>query len=75
MTGPRRRASDHVHEDYWEVREQHRYEDKIANEIGGMRRDLKVLSDRVLLLMGGVAILAFAIPILAPFIRSLVGIP
>ena len=75
MTGPRRRASDHVHEEYWTMLEQHRYEDGIKEELRAINREVKSLSNRLLLLMGGIILLAFLLPIAAPFIRGLVGIP
>lgn len=74
-TGPRRRASDHVHPEYWEESQQHRYEDKIGAELNGIKHEVKTLSDRILLVMGGVGLLAFVLPLIAPFIRGLFGIP
>ena len=73
--GPRRRASDHVHPEYWEEGEQHRYEARISEELKGIRTELKAVGDRILMVMGAVALLAFILPIVAPFIRSLFNIP
>lgn len=78
MTGPRRRLTDHVHSEYWEVSEQRHYEQRMTDELKGirmetrgMRSEIKALSDRVLLMLGGIALLAFIIPLIAPFVRSL----
>lgn len=73
--GPRRRASDHVHTEYWTEIEQHRYEDKITDELKGLRREVKALSDRLLMVIGALALLAFTLPIIAPFIRAALGLP
>lgn len=67
---PQRRASDHVHNEYWEILDQHRFEDRIADEMKGMRQELRSLRQTVTLLMGAIGILAFMLPIIAPFIRS-----
>ena len=80
---PQRRATDnHVHMDAWTRAEQHRFEDRMANElkdvseeIGGVRDEVRSLNNRMTMLLGGLAILAFLLPIAAPFIRSLIGIP
>ena len=80
---PRRRATDnHVHVDSWTRAEQHRFEDRMAlelkdvsEEIGGVREEVRSLNNRITLMLGGLAILAFLLPIAAPFIRSLIGIP
>lgn len=69
-----RRASDHVHPDYWTEVDQHRYEDRMTDELRNIRREVKSLGDRVLMMMGAIALLAFAVPLLAPFIRNLFGV-
>jgi len=69
--GPQRRASDHVHLEYWEESQQHRYEDRMASELQQIRSEVKKLADRILLLMGALGLLAFVLPIAAPFIRQL----
>ena len=69
--GPQRRASDHVHLEYWEESQQHRYEDRMAAELQNIRSEVKKLADRILLLMGALGLLAFVLPIAAPFIRQL----
>lgn len=80
---PQRRATDnHVHTDAWTLAEQHRFEDRMAvelkdvsEEIGGVREEVRSLNNRITLMLGGLAILAFLLPIAAPFIRGILGIP
>lgn len=75
VTGPRRRLSDHSHDEYWETSQQHRYEDRMAAELKGINDQLRSLTLRITLIMGAIGILAFVIPIVAPFIRSALGVP
>lgn len=83
--GPQRRITDHFHPEYWTENDQYRYEDKIAREIGslrgevreelsGVREEVKALGNRITLILGGLALLAFLLPIAAPFLRSLLGV-
>ena len=74
MTTPRRRAEDHVHTEYWEQNEQHRFEDRIGRELGGIRQEVGKLRQQVTMIIGAIGILAFLIPIIAPFIRSILQI-
>lgn len=46
----------------------------MAAQLKGIRDEVKTLADRVLLLLGGMALLAFLLPVAAPFIRSLLGL-
>ena len=73
--GPQRRLEDHLHAEYWRVEEQHRFEDRISVELRGIRDDLERLTARVLLIFGGVALLAFLIPLFIPVIRDFLNIP
>ena len=73
--GPRRRATDHVHDEYWEESQQHRYEDRIASELNGIKVEVGKLATRITMLMGAVAILAFLLPLIAPFIRDFLNFP
>lgn len=75
LGGPRRVARDHVHEGIWTTAQQHRFEDRVGDELEGLRADVRKIADRVTLLIGGVALLAFILPIVAPFIRSVIGLP
>lgn len=82
MTGPKRRVDDHVHPEYWTSDDHHRFEGRIAAELKEMRSefrimrsDLEKLTARVLLIFGGVALLAFIIPIFIPFVRDWLNIP
>lgn len=74
----------HGHPEYWTEAEQHRYEDRVARELrdlshqanGRMDRlsaQLDALSRQLLMMMGGLILLAFLLPIVAPFIRATLG--
>ena len=77
MTGaPRRRASDqHVHPEYWTEHDQIRFEDRIVREMEGIRAEVKALTGRMTLLLGGLVLLAFLLPLVAPFIRDWLNLP
>lgn len=75
MTGPRRRASDdHNHPEYWTAEAHHRFEDRISREINNLREDLDAIGMRITLLLGGLGIMAFLVPVLAPFFRAWLNI-
>jgi hypothetical protein len=59
----------------WTVEQQHRFEDRVSQEVHSLRNEVKGLADRVTLLLGAIALLAFAIPVIAPFVRNLLGVP
>ena len=71
---PRRRAEDHVHPEYWEQTDQHRFEDRIGSELNGIRQEVGKLRQQVTMIIGAIGILAFLLPIIAPFIRSVLQI-
>lgn len=73
--GPRRRADDHVHMDSWTREDQRHYEAGIRNDLRAIRAEIKTLSDRVLMLLGAIGLLAFLLPLVAPLIRSIFDIP
>ena len=72
---PQRRVTDHAHPEYWEESQQHRYEDRIAGELKGIREEVGKLATRITFLMGAVAVLAFLLPLVAPFIRDFLNFP
>lgn len=73
--GPSRRADDHLHPEYWERLDQHRFEDKVVSELKEIREDLEKLASRILLIFGGLGLLAFVIPLLVPIVRDWLDIP
>jgi len=77
MTGgrPQRRVTDHVHPDSWQKEDQHRFEDGLREELKEIRNDLERLANRVLMIFGGIAVLAFIIPLLIPILRDWLNIP
>jgi len=75
MAAPQRRSTDHVHPEYWTENQQHRYEDRVVKEMEQIREELGVLSTRLLMLLGGIVLLAFLLPLVAPFIRDWLNLP
>jgi hypothetical protein len=73
-TTPLRRIDDHVHDEYWQERDQHRFEDRLSEELKGIRGEVKSMNNRLTLLTGALALIAFMLPLIAPFVRSIVGI-
>ena len=67
---PQRRISDHYHPDLWSEMDHHRFEDRLRQELKDLREQVSSLSNRMMLLMGAVALMVFLIPIVAPFIRG-----
>lgn len=70
---PQRRITDHYHPDLWSIDQQHRHEDALTDELKEIRGEVKSLSNRLLMVIGGLGLLAFVLPIAAPFIRSALG--
>jgi hypothetical protein len=73
--GPHRRVTDHYHPEAWNKADQHRFEDRISEELRKVRHDLEKLTIRLTYLLGGLAFLAFLLPLLAPLMRTALGIP
>lgn len=69
------RDDGHNHPQYWEKTDQHRFEDRVSKELHEMRNDLEKLAGRVLLMFGGIAVLAFIIPLVIPMARNWLSIP
>ena len=64
-----------MHPDYWHRDAQHRYEDRTREELQKLESAIDRLTQRVTLLLGGIGLLVFVIPIVSPWVRSFVGIP
>jgi len=62
-----RRIDDH---DLWTKADHNRYEDRIALELHALREDVGRLTLRVTLMIGGVGVLGFILPLIAPFVRA-----
>ena len=69
-----RRVDDHVHPQYWGAEDHHRFESRMAKELERLREDVEQLTMRLTLMLGAIAILAFIIPILAPFLTAWAGV-
>lgn len=64
-----------MHPEYWTSEDHHRFEGRIANELEKIRGDLEKLTSRVLMIFGGVALLAFIIPLVVPIVRDWLNVP
>jgi hypothetical protein len=69
------RGPGHYHPELWGVDQQHRYEDRIKDELEKLEKAVDRLTQRVTMLLGGIGLLVFVIPIVSPWVRSFVGIP
>ena len=74
MTGPRRRADDHVHPEYWLAEDHHRFDSGIKEELKEIRREMDAIATRLTLLLGGLGILAFLVPLISPFLRAFLNL-
>lgn len=70
VSGPQRRADDHVHPEYWTSEDHHRFEGRVERALESLREDLDAIGMRITLLMGALGILAFLVPLVSPFIRA-----
>lgn len=76
-----RRADDHVHPEYWTENAHHRYEDRTSSELLKIDKRLEMidhrvegLTTRITLLIGGLGLIAFLLPIISPFVRLWLGL-
>ena len=69
------RGPGHYHPELWTTDQQHRYEDRIKEELQALERAVDRLTQRVTMLLGGIALLVFILPIVSPWIRAFVGVP
>ena len=68
------RGPSHFHPDLWTVVQQHRYEDQTNMRLDRLTEAVDKLTQRVTILLGAIGLLAFVLPIAAPFIRSFLGL-
>lgn len=59
-----------MHPDLWAKEDQHRFEDRVSKSIDDLRKDVDTLTTRIVQITAIAALLAFLIPIVAPFIRG-----
>ena len=69
------RPGNHYHPDLWSRDAQHRFEDRTNHELEKLEKAVDRLTQRVTMLLGGIGLLVFVIPIVSPWIRSFVGVP
>lgn len=75
-TGPRRRATDHhYHPEMWTKDDHHRFEERVDEAIDRLTAKVEGFGNRLTLMLGGLALLAFLLPLIAPFVRSWLGVP
>lgn len=80
MTGPggvdRRRyvGDDHHHLDMWSKEEHRLFEDKLDKRFAAFQAHIDRLNTRITLMLGALGLIAFLLPIVAPFLRAIIGI-
>ena len=67
-------STPHYHPEYWSVANHERYEDRIGSEIRDLEKAVERLTHRITLMLGGLGLLVFVLPVVAPFIRAAIGI-
>lgn len=70
-----RSGPEHYHPELWTRDAQHRYEDRTGRELERLEAAVDRLTNRVTLLMGAIGLIVFILPIAAPFIRGVLGLP
>lgn len=75
MTGPKRRTNDHVHPEYWGREDHNRFEDRVTAELISLEKAVEGLKSRLTLLLGALMLVAFLLPIAAPWVRDWIGVP
>lgn len=78
-TGPRRRAADHVHPEYWTELDHDKFEARVdrqlegvKHEVHGLRTDVHGLATRFAWLMGALVVVVFVANILSIFVLRFV---
>ena len=70
-----RQAEDHNHPDYWRREEHWRYEDRMHQEFNNLEKAVDSLKTRITLMIGGLMLVAFLLPVIAPFVRAWLNLP
>lgn len=65
---------DHLHPEYWTEVDQHRFEDRLSQELNALRGEVREAGARLTYLLGGLAVVVFLLPLVAPFIRGLFNV-
>lgn len=65
----------HHHPEYWTERDQERFEDRVTQELHDLRADVGRIGNRLTLIFGGLSVMIFLLPILAPLLRGILGLP
>lgn len=52
----------------------YRFEDRVTKELEKLEEAVDQLTTRITLMLGGLALVAFLVPLLAPFIRDWIGV-
>lgn len=74
---PRRQQGtglDHFHPEYWGKDDHWRFEERVQSEIHSLERAVEKLTTRVTLMLGGLTLVAVLLPVIAPFVRSLLNL-
>lgn len=62
-------GDDHVHPDSWTKEDHRHFEVGVKAELEKLEESVKELTHRMTLMLGGLMIIAFLLPVIAPFVR------
>lgn len=66
---------DHFHPEYWGKDDHWRFEARVQAELEKIEEAVERLTTRITMMLGGLALIAFLLPIIAPFVRQWIGVP
>ena len=66
-------GDDHVHPDAWSKEDHHRFDARMTAELEKIERAVAHLTTRVTLMLGALTLVAFLLPVIAPFVRLWLG--
>lgn len=70
-----RDGEDHVHPELWRKDDHYRYEDRMHKEFDSLERAVDSLKTRITLMLGALMLVAFLLPVIAPFVRAFLNLP
>ena len=65
---------DHHHSEAWTKDDHYRFEARVTSELEKLEKAVHDLTTRVTLMLGGLTLIAFLLPIIAPFMRALLNL-
>ena len=70
---PRSVVSDHTHPETWTKDDHYRFEARVTAELEKVEQAVARLTTRVTLMLGALTLVAFLLPVIAPFVRLWIG--